>query len=62
MEKDQEKRQDGFQLTSRLVMHHTSKVLDSKLGLVAVFGRDVVGVELVLGVELVQHCRISALG
>lgn len=43
-------------------MHHTSKVLDSKLGLVAVFGRDVVGVELVLGVELVQHCRISALG
>lgn len=28
--------------TSRLVMDHTGKVLDSKLGLVAVFGRDVV--------------------
>lgn len=34
--------------TSGLVMHHTSKVLDTELGLVAVFRRDVVGVELVL--------------
>lgn len=42
-------------------MHHTGKVLDAKLGLVAVFRRDVVGVELVLQVELVQHRSISPL-
>ena len=34
--------------TSGLVMHHASKVLDTELGCVAVFWRDVVGVELVL--------------
>lgn len=42
-------------------MHHTGKVLDTKLGFVAVFRRDVVGVELVLRVELVQHRSISSL-
>ena len=36
-------------------------MLDTKLGLVAVFRADVVGVELVLRVELVQHRGISSL-
>lgn len=39
---------DETELTSCLIMHHTSKVLDTKLGFIAVFRRDVVGVELVL--------------
>lgn len=47
--------------TSGLVVHHTGKVLDAKLGLVTVFRRDIVGVELVLRVELVQHRSISSL-
>lgn len=42
-------------------MHHTGEVLDTKLGFVAVFRRDVVGVELVLRVELVKHRSISSL-
>lgn len=37
-------------------------MLDSKLCLIGVLGRDVVGVEFVLGVELVQHGGVSALG
>lgn len=55
------KRQHGSQHTSRLVVHHAGEVLDPKLSLVAVFGRDVVGVELVLGVEFIQHRGISSL-
>lgn len=39
---------DETERTSGLVMHYTSEVLDTKLGFVAVFRRDVVGVELVL--------------
>ncbi len=51
----------GSKRTSGLVMHHTGKVLDTKLGFVAVFRRDVVGVEFVLRVELIQHRSISSL-
>lgn len=42
-------------------MHHASEVLDSELGFVAVFRRDVVAVELVLRVEFVQHRGIRSL-
>lgn len=56
-----ETRQHESQHTSRLVVHHAGKVLDPKLCLVAVFGRDVVGVELVLGVKFIQHRGISSL-
>lgn len=42
-------------------MYHSCKVLDTKLGFVAVFRRNVVGVELVLRVELIQHRSISSL-
>lgn len=39
---------DKTELTSGLVMHHTGKVLDTKLALVAVLRGDVVGVQFVL--------------
>lgn len=40
-------------LTSGLIVNHTCKVLDAKLGFVVVFGGDVVAVEFVLEVQLV---------
>lgn len=52
---------DETKRTSGLVMHHAGKVLDSELGFVAVFRRDVVAVELVLRVEFVQHRGIRSL-
>lgn len=47
--------------TSGLIVHHPGKVLDSKLAFMGVFGRNVVGVQLVLRVEFVQHGGITAL-
>lgn len=47
--------------TFGFVENHSGKVLDAKLGLVAVFRRDVVGVEFVLEVQLVQHGGVGAL-
>lgn len=47
--------------TSGLIVDHPSKVLDTKLGFMVVFGRNVVGVQLVLRVEFVQHGGITPL-
>lgn len=48
-------------LTSCFIVDDPSKVLDTKLGLIAVLRRDVVGVELMLRVQLVQHGGVCAL-
>ena len=44
-----------------LIVNDACKVVDPKLGLVIVLGGNVVRVELVLGVELMQHGGVRAL-
>lgn len=48
-------------LTSCLIVDDAGEVLDAKLRLVGVLGWDVVGVELVLRVQFVQHGGIGSL-
>lgn len=51
----------GTSRTSGLIMNHSSKVLDPKLGFIAVLGRNVVAVQFVLRVQLIQHGGVCSL-
>ena len=51
----------GPSYTLTLIVNDACKVVDPKLGLVIVLGGNVVRVELVLGVELMQHGGVRAL-
>lgn len=51
----------AYKHTSGLVVDYSSKVGDSKLGFVRVLWGNVVGVQLMLGVQFVEHGRVSTL-